>query len=64
MGTGPESSVVDAQQRSWQHDNLFVAGPGSMPSMGTANPTLTVAALAFRTARDLIASPEERGATV
>jgi choline dehydrogenase-like flavoprotein len=58
MGTSPEDSVVDSHQRSWQQDNLFLAGPGSMPCMGTSNPTLTVAALAFRTAADLVAQPE------
>ena len=61
MGAEAETAVVDSHQRSWQHDNLFLAGPGSMPSMGTANPTLTVAALAFRTSDELIANPEERG---
>jgi choline dehydrogenase-like flavoprotein len=60
MGSDPDRSVVDSHQRSWEHDNLFLAGPGSMPTMGTSNPTLTVAALAFRTARELIAHPEAR----
>jgi choline dehydrogenase-like flavoprotein len=60
MGDDARDSVVDADQRSWEHDNLFVAGPGSMPTMGTANPTLTVAALAYRTARALISDPERR----
>jgi choline dehydrogenase-like flavoprotein len=60
MGAGPSDSVVDSWQRSWDYDNLHLAGPGSMPTMGTANPTLTVAALAFRTARDLIAHPNGR----
>lgn len=58
MGTSPEDSVVDSHQRSWRQDNLFLAGPGSMPCMGTSNPTLTVAALAFRTAANLVAQPE------
>jgi choline dehydrogenase-like flavoprotein len=61
MGADPKASVVDSHQRSWQHDNLFLAGPGSMPNMGTSNPTLTVAALAFRTAANLIARPEAAG---
>ena len=60
MGADPSSSVVDDHQRSWQHDNLFLAGPGSMPCMGTSNPTLTVAALAFRTSRELVERPERR----
>jgi choline dehydrogenase-like flavoprotein len=60
MGEEPARSVVDSFQRSWEHENLFLAGPGSMPSMGTSNPTLTVAALAFRTARELVSNPERR----
>jgi choline dehydrogenase-like flavoprotein len=62
MGTRPSTSVVDDRQRSWDFDNLLVAGAGSMPTMGTSNPTLTVAALAFRTARDVIANPNGRRA--
>jgi choline dehydrogenase-like flavoprotein len=54
MGDAAADSVVDPQQRFWGYDNLHVAGPGSMPTMGTSNPTLTVAALAFRTARSII----------
>jgi choline dehydrogenase-like flavoprotein len=49
--------VVDADQRSWDHPNLYLVGAGSFPTAGTANPTLTLAALAFRSvermARDL-----------
>jgi choline dehydrogenase-like flavoprotein len=50
MGAVPEDSVVDADQRSWQHRNLYLVGSGSFPTMGTSNPTLTLAALALRTA--------------
>jgi choline dehydrogenase-like flavoprotein len=60
MGSDPADSIVDSHQRSWELDNLFLAGPGSMPSMGTSNPTLTVAALAFRTSREVLAHPEQR----
>jgi choline dehydrogenase-like flavoprotein len=49
MGSGPHDSVVDPDQRCWDHPNLFLAGGGSMPTIGTSNPTLTLAALAFRT---------------
>ncbi|MDQ3740283.1 MAG: GMC family oxidoreductase [Actinomycetota bacterium] len=61
MGADAATSVVDAHQRAWDQDNLHVAGPGSMPNMGTSNPTLTVAALAFRTARDILERPRGRG---
>jgi choline dehydrogenase-like flavoprotein len=50
MGTCPSNSVVNDEQRSWRHDNLFLAGGGSMPTIGTANVTLTLAALCFRSA--------------
>ena len=42
--------MVDADQRSWEHRNLFLVGSGSFPTMGTSNPTLTMAALTLRTA--------------
>jgi choline dehydrogenase-like flavoprotein len=50
MGHDPDHHVVDPDQRSWDHRNLFVVGAGSMPTIGTSNPTLTLAALACRTA--------------
>ncbi|MGH3829594.1 MAG: GMC family oxidoreductase [Pseudonocardiaceae bacterium] len=55
MGEHPGSSVVDVDQRSWEHRNLFLVGSGSFPTMGTSNPTLTMAALALRTADRLTA---------
>jgi choline dehydrogenase-like flavoprotein len=53
MGDDPRSSVVDHHQRTWDHNNLFLVGSGSFPTMGTSNPTLTLAALAIRTAEHL-----------
>ena len=53
MGTSPGSSVVDDVQRSWEHRNLYLVGGGSMPTIGTANITLTAVALCLRTARHL-----------
>lgn len=54
MGSSAQNSVVDSWQRSWQHQNLFLVGCGSMPNMGTSNPTLTLAALAFRASRAVL----------
>ncbi|MGW1376243.1 GMC family oxidoreductase [Streptomyces sp. NPDC002446] len=58
MGTGPGDSVVDEYQRTHDHPNLYAVGCGSMPSIGTSNPTLTMMALALRSAeqihRDLV----------
>ena len=53
MGTSAQDSVVDADQRSWDHDNLYLVGAGSMASIGTSNTTLTLAALCFRSARNI-----------
>jgi choline dehydrogenase-like flavoprotein len=53
MGLSPGASVVDAKQRSWEHRNLFLTGSGSMPSIGTSNPTLTLAALGMMTAEEI-----------
>lgn len=50
MGTSARTSVVDADQRAWDHDNLFLVGAGSMASIGTSNTTLTLAALCYRSA--------------
>ena len=54
MGSSGADSVVDPYQRSWDHDNLYLAGGGSMPTIGTANVTLTIAALCFRTATAIL----------
>ncbi|MFC8453305.1 GMC family oxidoreductase [Kitasatospora sp. NPDC057223] len=53
MGSGPADSVVDSWQRCWDHPNLYAVGCGSMPSLGTSNPTLTMAALALRSAEQI-----------
>jgi choline dehydrogenase-like flavoprotein len=50
MGTSKHDSVTDPAQRSWDHENLFLVGGGSMPTIGTSNITLTLAALAYRSA--------------
>jgi choline dehydrogenase-like flavoprotein len=54
MGTSPRNSVVDPTQRSWDHENLYLVGGGSMPSIGTSNVTLTLAALCFRSAKHIL----------
>jgi choline dehydrogenase-like flavoprotein len=40
--------------KSWDHANLFVVGAGSQVTIGTANPTLTAAALAVRAAEAML----------
>ena len=54
MGPKAESSVVNSFQRCWAHENLYLAGCGSMPTIATANPSLTMAALTFRTAESIL----------
>ncbi len=54
MGSSKEDSVVDPGQRSWEHRNLYLVGSGSFPTMGTSNPTLTMAALTLRTAEHML----------
>jgi choline dehydrogenase-like flavoprotein len=49
MGTSRCNSVVDANQKSWDYRNLYLVGPGSMPSIGSSNTTLTAAALCYKT---------------
>lgn len=54
MGSNPGNSVVDPDQRSWDHKNLYLVGGGSMPTIGAANITLTVAALCYRSAEAIL----------
>lgn len=53
MGEDRETSVVDADCRAHDHANLFLLGSGVFPNTGTANPTLTIAALALRAAETI-----------
>ncbi len=54
MGADPKQSVVDARLRSHDHDNLYILGSSVFPTGGTANPTLTIAALSLRTAEAIV----------
>jgi choline dehydrogenase-like flavoprotein len=56
MGHDPKTSVVDANQRSHDVPNLWIVGSGSFPTVATANPTLTLMALAFKSARSILAA--------
>lgn len=50
MGDDPRMTVVDRELRAHDHANLFILGSGVFPTSGTANPTLTIAALSLRAA--------------
>ncbi|MGF6573774.1 choline dehydrogenase-like flavoprotein [Paraburkholderia sp. GAS333] len=54
MGSDPRNSVVDADCRAHDHQNLFIAGCSVMPAVGCVNPTLTGAALSIRVADTLL----------
>jgi choline dehydrogenase-like flavoprotein len=54
MGTDRSNSVVNGNQQTWDHPNLYLVGCGNMPTLGTSNPTLTIAALAFWAAKSIL----------
>jgi choline dehydrogenase-like flavoprotein len=56
MGSDRSQSVVDPNSRSWDHPNLWMVGSGVFPTIATGNPTLTIAALALRTADKILSS--------
>jgi len=56
MGDDSKTSVVNADQRSWDHTNLYLIGSGVFPTSATANPTLTIAALCLRTADKILST--------
>ncbi|PMS15314.1 choline dehydrogenase [Trinickia dabaoshanensis] len=60
MGDDPRTSVVDADCRSWDIPNLWVCDGSVFPTVGGANPSLTIQAIACRTA-DRIAALRARG---
>ena len=53
MGTDPAVSVVDANCRTHEVANLYIAGSSVFTTGGDANPTLTLVALAHRLADTL-----------
>jgi choline dehydrogenase-like flavoprotein len=55
MGTSPANSVVSSDHQSWSVRNLFIADGSVCPTQGSANPALTIMALASRLA-DRLAS--------
>jgi choline dehydrogenase-like flavoprotein len=59
MGNDPESSVVDKFGRTHDVSNLFVCDGSVLPTQGSANPGLTIQALAARTADYLISQAAE-----
>lgn len=60
MGFDPETSVVDADCRSWDIANLWICDGSVFPTVGGVNPSLTIQAIACRTA-DRIKALSARG---
>ncbi len=60
MGNDRESSVVDADCRSWDIPNLWICDGSVFPTVGGVNPSLTIQAIACRTA-DRIKAMARRG---
>ena len=61
MADGPRSGVTDADTRVHGIANLYIAGSSLFPTSGWANPTLTIVALALRTA-DKVSAELRKGA--
>ncbi len=53
MGTDPDASVVDVSGKAHDLANLYVADASVFPASAATNPTLTIAANAFRVADGL-----------
>lgn len=60
MGDTPEDSVTNSYCKSWEHPNLYVVGAGSMTTLGTSNPTLTLAAITIRAVESMLADLDKQ----
>jgi choline dehydrogenase-like flavoprotein len=60
MGDDPRTSVVNADCRSWDIPNLWICDGSVFPTVGGVNPSLTIQAIACRTA-DRIRTLARRG---
>jgi choline dehydrogenase-like flavoprotein len=54
MGADPAASVVDANLRAHDIENLYVVDASVLPTSAAVNPSLTVAALALRAADHIL----------
>ncbi len=54
MGSDPDTSVVDPWGRFWGIPNLYVTDASVFPTSGGYNPTLTIQALAWRSAHRIV----------
>jgi len=56
MGSTPSHSVVDADLKVWDVDNLYVCDASVFPTSGNTNPGMTITALGIRLAQHLMVS--------
>ncbi len=56
MGNDPSTSVCDAWARAHDHENLFLAGTGVLPTAGTCNSTENGVAVALRTVYHILSA--------
>jgi choline dehydrogenase-like flavoprotein len=54
MGSDPAASVVDPDCRAHDIPNLWICDGSVLPTIGAVNPSLTIQAIATRTARRLV----------
>ena len=60
MGRDPGSSVVDSWCRSHDVENLFICDGSVFPTAGAVNPSLTIEAIALRTADHILETGPSR----
>ena len=60
MGLDPETSVVNADGRTHEIPNLYIADNSVFPSALSANPALTIMALALRAADEFLEAAKRR----
>lgn len=60
MGSDPRTSVVDAWCRTWDIPNLFICDGSVFVTSSGVNPSLTIQAIANRTAKYIVAAASRR----
>jgi choline dehydrogenase-like flavoprotein len=60
MGTDPKKSVTNQWMQSWDVKNLFITDGAPFPSNADKNPTLTIMALAWRSADYMLQAMKRR----
>lgn len=60
MGDNADDSVTNSYCKSWDHPNLYIVGAGNMTTLGTSNPTLTLAAFTIRSVESILSDLENK----